>query len=332
MHAVILHETGGPERLRIERLPIPPLASGEVRVRVHAAALNRRDIFITRGLYPGIVLPAQLGSDGVGIVDAVAQYVLDVEVGSEVVINPMLGWGHDSRVWSEGAQVLGMPHPGTLAQYCVVPARNIARKPGHLSFEEAAALPLAGLTAYRALVTRGRVQAGERVLVTGAGGGVQSFVLRFAQALGAHVVATSGSDAKIERLRELGVEQVIDYRDEQWAKQLRGVGPIDLAVDSAGGDAFARALDAVRPGGRVVTYGGTTPQATVRLFSIFWKHLDVLGSSMGSPQDFAAMLALVVAERITPIIDRAYPLDQIILAAQRLEASEQFGKIVIAVE
>jgi zinc-binding alcohol dehydrogenase/oxidoreductase len=332
MRAARLHAIGGPDHVRVERVDAPQPGPGEALVRVDAAALNRRDLFITQGLYPGIALPVILGSDAVGTVIAYGPGANGPELGARVVIDPMLEWGDDPRVWSPAATILGMPRPGTLAEYVCVPAVNVHAAPPHLTRDEAAALPLAGLTAYRALVTRGRLQRGETILITGVGGGVQSIVLLFAHALGARCIVTSGSDEKLVRARALGAEIAVNYReDPQWHKTIRSAGPIDLAIDSAGGETLARVLDLVRPGGRVVIYGGTTPQATIRPFSIFWKHLDVLGTSMGSPQDFREMLAFVERERLCPVVDRVYPLDDVAAALRRLQEGTQFGKVVVAI-
>ncbi|MHB8152253.1 MAG: zinc-binding dehydrogenase [Vulcanimicrobiaceae bacterium] len=334
MRAVRLHEVNGPQALRVDEVDRPHPAAGEVLVRLRAAALNHRDLFITRGLYPNIALPASLGSDGAGEVAECGAQVTSVRAGDAVVIDPMLGWGGDSRVWSAKASILGMPHPGTLADYIVVPAGNVYPKPAHLAFEAAAALPLGGLTAYRALVTRGAVARGETVLLTGAGGGVQTFALLFAKALGARVIATTGGAQKCARALALGADVAIDYRaDAQWAKSARAAAPegIALAVDSVGGETFAKMLTAVRPGGRVVTYGGTSGDATLKMFPIFWNHLTICGTSMGSPADFAGMLALVSGERLEPIVDRVFALEEIVAAAQRLERGEQFGKVVVSI-
>ncbi|MHB8461827.1 MAG: zinc-binding dehydrogenase [Vulcanimicrobiaceae bacterium] len=321
MRAVRLHELGGPDALQIETVPEPTPGRGEVLVRLRFAALNRRDVFITRGLYPGIVLPSTLGADGVGV---------RADTGASVIIDPMLHWGDNPRVWAEGAQVLGVPRDGTFAEAIAIPAENVYPAPTHLSADQAAALPLAGLTAYRALITRGRAMMGETVLVTGIGGGVQSFVMQFALALGATVIATSSSDTKLANARALGAQHTVNYRtNPEWYKDLRKLPPIDVAVDSAGGEAFSRAIDAVRPGGRVVTYGGTTTTSNVRLFSVFWKHLDILGSSMGSPSDFSEMLAFVSKHQLRPVIDQIFPMTRIDDAFKHLEASEQCGKIVI---
>jgi zinc-binding alcohol dehydrogenase/oxidoreductase len=322
MKAVRLHEVGGPQNLRVDEIEPPVPAQGEILVRVRAAAFNRRDVFITEGRYPGIALPRTLGSDGAGVYE-------DTE--SEVVIDPMLGWGSDPKLWAEGASILGMPHDGTFAQYVAVPRTNIYPKPTHLSMEQAAAIPLAGLTAYRALFTRGEVRAGETVLIPGIGGGVQTFVLLFAKAAGARTIVTSGSEEKLERARALGADITINYAaNPDWHKELKR-GEVDLVVDSSGGDTLNKALSVVRPGGRLVLYGGTRLEATVRLFPVFWNHIDIRGTSMGSPQDFRNMLELVNQHEIYPAIDRTYPMDDAVDAAQRIARSDQFGKVVLTI-
>uniref|UniRef100_E6Q0H3 Putative oxidoreductase n=1 Tax=mine drainage metagenome TaxID=410659 RepID=E6Q0H3_9ZZZZ len=316
----------------MEEIPTPEPAAGEIRVRVRAAALNRRDAFITRGLYPGIALPCTLGSDGCGVVDALGAGASGPCVGEEVVIDPMLGWGAERRIWADGSGILGMPHPGTLAQFVCVPAANVHAKPAHLDSDRAAALPLAGLTAYRALITRARLRAGETVLIPGIGSGVQSFALLFAKAIGARAIVTSSSDEKLVRARALGADVTVNYAaDPQWFKALKSAGAIDVAIDGSGGETFARILDLVRPGGRVAIYGGTGGDAKIRPFSIFWKQLDVLGSSMGSPEDFRDMLALVSEKRIEPVLGAVYPLADIVAAVERLESGANFGKIVVTV-
>ncbi len=322
MKAVRLHEIGGPRNLRIEDVPEPQPQPGEALVRVRAGALNHRDVFITQGLYANIELPCTLGADGAGELD-----------GKAVVIDPAIGWGTNERVWNSTASILGVPRDGTFAQYVSVPKENVHEKPAHLSFEEAAALPLAGVTAFRALFTRGELQSGETLLITGIGGGVQTFVLLYARAAGARIAVTSGSDEKLERAKQLGADIAVNYKsDPEWHKTLRkAAGNIDVIVDSAGGDSFAKALTIVRPGGRVVTYGGTTGDAKIRMYPVFWNQLDIRGSSMGSPADFRAMLAFVSKHRITPIIDRVYEIGDVISAAERMNESGQFGKIVLRI-
>jgi zinc-binding alcohol dehydrogenase/oxidoreductase len=320
MKAVRLDEVGGPQHLRVEEIARPVAANGEVVVRVHAAAFNRRDVFITQGLYPGIELPRTLGSDGAGESDGKG----------EVVIDPMLGWGENPHLWAANASILGMPHDGTFAQYVSVPKANVYPKPAHLSMEEAAAIPLAGLTAYRATFTRGQLREGETVLIPGIGGGVQTFVLLFVKAAGARAIVTSGSEDKLEHARALGADVTINYSDPDWNKKIKR-GEVDLVVDSSGGDTLNKALGLLRPGGRAVLYGGTRLESTIRIFPIFWNHLDIRGTSMGSPADFRAMLEFVTKHTIRPAIDRVYAMDDAVAAAERMAAAAQFGKIVMTI-
>ena len=321
MKAVRLHEIGGPQNLRVEQIARPEPSNDEVLVRVHAAAFNRRDVFITQGLYPGIELPRTLGSDGSGILES---------NGEAVVIDPMFGWGDSPHVWAANASILGMPYDGTFAQYVCVPKGNVYPKPAHLSIEEAAAIPLAGLTAYRATFTRGQLHAGETVLIPGIGGGVQTFVLLFVKAIGARAIVTSGSEEKLQRARALGADVTIDYTDPDWHKKLKR-GEVDLVIDSSGGDTLNKALGLLRPAGRVVLYGGTRLESTIRIFPIFWNHLDIRGTSMGSPEDFRAMLAFMAEHAIRPAIDHVYAMDDAVAAAERMATAAQFGKIVMTI-
>jgi zinc-binding alcohol dehydrogenase/oxidoreductase len=322
MQAVRLHEAGGPEKLVLEEVQAPEAGAGDALVRVRAAALNHRDLFITRGLYPNITLPRILGSDCGGTLDD-----------ADVVVDPAIGWGENERVWSPDATILGMPRDGTFAQYVAVPKENVYPKPAHLSMEEAAALPLGGLTAYRALFARGCLQAGETVLITGVGGGVQTFALLFAKTAGARVVVTSSRDGKLERAKALGADVAINYATTpDWHKAVRAaVGAVDIAVDSAGGDTFAKALTVVRPGGRIVTYGGTSGEVPLKMFPVFWNQISILGTSMGSPTDFKKMLHFVTEHKIAPVIDRVYDLAEIRTAMERMDDALQFGKIVLRV-
>lgn len=335
MKAVRLHEIGGPQNLRIESIPDPTPGAGEVLVKLARAAFNRRDVFITQGLYPGIELPKTLGSDGAGVIAAHGPGASGPPLGTPVVIDPMLDWGQDPRVWGQNAHILGMPRDGTFAEYVVVPAKNVYAKPAHLSDDEAAAIPLAGLTAYRALVTRGRCTKEDVVLITGIGGGVQTFVLLFAKHIGATAIVTSSSDEKLERAKAMGADGAFNYATSaSWSKDARqaaGGGGPSLVVDSAGGEAFAKALDIARPGARIVTYGGTNAQSNIRLFSIFWKHLDVLGTSMGSPEDFAGMLALFESGKLRPAVDEVAALADVVAAAERVNSNKQFGKVLLAI-
>jgi zinc-binding alcohol dehydrogenase/oxidoreductase len=334
VRAVRLHELGGPGKLVIDEVPDPVPQAGEILVRIKRAAFNRRDVYITQGLYPGITFPAILGSDGCGVVAAHGAHVTGPAVGTEIVIDPMLDWGDDPRVWQSAGNVLGMPHPGTFADYICVPAGNVFPKPARLGVDAAAALPLAGTTAYRAVFTRGKCTRDDVVLIPGVGGGVQTFVLQFVKSTGARAIVTSSSDAKLARAKALGADVAINYKtSENWSREVRAQsdGGPTLIVDSVGGDTFARALDIARPGARAVTYGGTTGDAKIRPFSVFWKQLDVLGTSMGSPDDFRGMLALAERGGIDPVVDEVVPMRDDVAAAERLDAGEQFGKIVLAI-
>ena len=315
-------------------MPAVAPGPGQIAVRIARAAFNRRDVYITQGLYPAIALPCTLGSDGAGTVASLGDGVDGPPSGTPVVIDPQLGWVEGGPPVSDQSSILGMPVDGTFAQYCVVPAANVHRTPTGLTNDEAAAIPLAGLTAYRATVTRGRVSKDDVVLVTGIGGGVQTFVLLFAKHVGARVVVTSGSDEKLARASALGADVAINYATlPAWYKDVRaatGGGPT-LVVDSAGGETLARCLEIARPGARVVVYGGTNGDATIRPYAIFWKSLDVLGTSMGSPSDFAAMLALF-EEGLRPAIDRVFGFHEAPAAARRLLEGKQFGKVILAVD
>jgi NADPH:quinone reductase-like Zn-dependent oxidoreductase len=332
---VRLNDLGGPDHLHIEDIETPKPGPGEILVRIKRAAFNRRDVFITQNLYPGIVLPRTLGSDGCGEVAELGLGVSAPPVGTPVVINPEMGWVADGPIPDGGGSViLGMPSDGTFAQYVVVPAANVFAKPAPLSDDEAAAIPLAGLTAYRATFTRGRITKDDVVFIPGVGSGVQTFVLLYAKHVGAQTIVTSGTDEKVARAKELGADVAINYRsDPDWQKTVRkasGGGPT-LCVDSTGGETFSKSLDILRPGGRIVVYGGTQGDAKVRPFSIFWKHVDILGTSMGSPSDFAAMLKLFEAG-LKPVVDRTFAMSDVVAAANRVLAGEQFGKVVLAID
>jgi zinc-binding alcohol dehydrogenase/oxidoreductase len=334
--AVRLHELGGPENLVYEDVPDPEPGSGEVVVKVHAAALNRRDVFVTRGMYPGAkpdALPATLGSDGSGEVVARGEGADGADEGTEVVINPALFWGDDPAKPGKEYRILGLPDEGTFAQFISVPADHVFPKPSHLSYEEAAAIPLGALTAYRALVTRGQLQQGETVVVPGIGSGVATFVVQMAAALGARVFVTSGSDEKIEKAKELGAEGGVNYNNEDWSKELKGIaGGVDLSVDHVGGEAFDALVSLAAPGGRIVTFGATAgPKVAVVMPRIFLKHLTVLGTAMGTPEEFGAMLDLYGERGLRPAVNETFPLQEATAAMGLMEKGVGVGKIVLDV-
>ena len=315
-------------------IPTPTPAASEVLVKIHAAALNHRDVWIQKGQYAGIKLPCTLGADGSGEVAALGEGVTDRTVGEPVIIYPGLEWGDNPKAQSRSFRVLGMPDPGVFAEYHVAPAAYVRPRPAHLDWAQAAVLPLAGLTAYRAAFSRAQLQPGERVLVTGIGGGVALTAAQFCTAAGAEVWVTSGDDEKLARVLALpiGLRGGINYKQEKWAKTLtqQAGGLFDVIIDSAGGAAFDALLDAAAPGGRIVFYGGTLgniPQLPPA--KVFWKQLSILGSTMGSLQDFDAMLALVNEHKIVPIVDKRFPLAAGEAALRYLEAGQQLGKVVL---
>src|SRR5918993_1182576 len=333
MKAIRLHEIDGPESLVYEDVPEPESGPGEIVVRLHNAALNRRDVFVTRGQYPGAkpdALPVTLGSDGAGEVAARGDGVDGPSEGTEVVINPALHWGENPSVPGKEYRILGLPDDGTFAQFVSVPADHVFPKPSHLSQEEAAAIPLAGLTAYRALVTRGEVREGETVVVPGIGSGVATFVVQMAAALGARVFVTSGSDEKIEWAKELGAEGGVNYNSEDWSKELKSmVGGVDLSVDHVGGEAFDALVSLAKPGSRIVTFGATAgPKVSVVMPRIFLKHLTVLGTAMGTNEEFGAMLDLWAEHGLRPPINETFPLEETTAAMGYMEEGAGIGKIV----
>jgi zinc-binding alcohol dehydrogenase/oxidoreductase len=333
MRAVLLHALGNVDHLRIEERPDPHPGPGEAVVRLHAAALNHRDVFIRQGLYAGIKLPIVLGSDGAGRVIEIGEGVDPSWMGRDVVIDPTLGWGSDERVQDNAFQFLGLPLDGTYAEQVRVPLANLYPKPAHLSWEEAAAVPLASVTAYRALVPRARVQSGETVLITGIGGGVATCALIMATRLAAQVWVTSGHDAKLKTAQTHGAQGGVNHRKDDWPKTLSAAlgSRFDVVIDGAGGDTFNKALDLLKPAGRLVSYGATLgPAPNVEVRRIFWKQLNVFGSTGGSPSDFAAMLKLYEGG-MRPVIDKVFPLEQAPDAHSRMEAGDQFGKIVLTI-
>ena len=336
MKAVVLHELEGPDGLRYEDASDPEPGSGEIVVRLRNAALNRRDVFATQGMYPGVtpdILPGIPGSDGSGEVAAKGDGAEGPDEGTEVVINPALYWGDNPKVPGKEYRILGLPDDGTYAQFIKVPADHVFPKPSHLSHEEAAAIPLGALTAYRALFTRGQLQEGETVFVPGIGGGVATFVVQMAKAAGATVFVSSGEDEKIEKAKELGAEGGVNYNSEDWSKELKSMaGGVDLSVDSIGGDAFNNMIQLAKPGGRIVVFGATAgPASKVMTISIALKNLDVFGTAMGNAQEFGDMLEFYEKNDLHPVINETFSLEEAAAAQQHMEQGKGIGKIVLEI-
>jgi zinc-binding alcohol dehydrogenase/oxidoreductase len=330
MKAVVLR---GIQDLIVDTVPRPHPAPGEVLVRIHAAALNHRDVWIRLGQYAGLKFPIIPGSDGAGVVCEVGPGVDPAWQDRPVIINPSFDWGHDPRGQEPRFTILGLPHDGTLAEFICVPVSQLAPKPAHLSWTEAAALPLAGLTAFRALFSRAHVKAHEKVLITGIGAGTAVFALQFAVAAGAIPCVTSSSEEKLRRAQELGAKAGALYTREGWAREFgEHHGPFDVIVDSAGGEGFGDLIDLAATGGRIVFFGatrGNIPDFPQR--KVFWKQLSLLGSTMGSPTDFQMMTAYAARHALHPVVGAVFPLDEAPEAFALMERGGQFGKIVVEI-
>ena len=332
MKALVLNEAEE-HRLRIENVELPKLSDGEAMVRIKAAALNHRDQWIHEGKYSKIKYPCVLGSDGCGIAEEIAGADQSLR-GKEVIINPNINWGPSELAQSPDYEVYGMPAWGTFAEYTVVKADRLHPKPEHLTAVQAAALPLAGMTAWRAVVTQGEIKPGQNVLVTGIGGGVAQFAFEFAQTIGARVYVTSGSSDKLRRAVEMGAAGDANYKVENWHRELQLLsGGFDAIIDGAAGDQMNTLLDLLRPGGRLISYGATLGRPEfLNVYKIYWKQLRLQGTTMGSDTDFATMLEFVNEHKMLPIVDSVHPFDAIGDAFTRMQQSEQFGKIVVVID
>ncbi|HKI23414.1 MAG TPA: zinc-binding dehydrogenase [Gaiellaceae bacterium] len=317
MKAIRIHEDGGPEVLRYEDAPDPEPGPGEVLIQLRAASLNRLDLWVRAGL-PSVPKPRILGADGAG---------LDPE-GRRVVINP--GIEHGDRI-----SVVGEHMDGTHAELVAVPESNVYPIPDQLSFEEAAAFPLVFETAYRMLVTRAGLREGEWVLVWGAGSGIGTASIVLARGLGARVVATSSSDAKVELARGLGAEAVVNHKTGDVLEAVReatGGAGADVVVEHVGEATWQTSLQAVRAHGRIAVCGATSgPNPKAALHRVWWKQLTILGSTMGTKEDFEGAFELVRSGKAKPVVDSVYPLAEARAAHERMEAGEHFGKVVLAI-
>ena len=330
---MIAAQLTGIEELKLATVADPSPGPGEALVEIKAAALNHRDVWIKKGQYAALKFPCIPGSDGAGIVKALGSGADASWQGREVIINPGSDWGPDEKAQGPKFSILGLPRAGTLAQRIAVPAAQLAAKPAHLSWEQAAALPLAGLTAWRTLFTRGQLKAGERVLVTGIGGGVALFALQFAVAHGGEVWVTSSSEEKIAGAIALGARGGALYSRPGWPAELeKAPGLFDIIVDSSGGEGFNSLIDLTAPGGRIVFFGATRGNVpAVALRKIFWRQISLLGSTLGSPADWSAMTAFVAKRKIKPVVSAVFPLAKVAEAFALMEQGGQSGKIVVRV-
>lgn len=333
MKALLLETADGPASVRVAQVATPEPKPGEVRVAIRAASMNHREMWIARGLYPGMVLPTTLGCDGAGVVDALGDGVTGANIGDEVVIYPGRNWGPNRHAPQASFGLLGMPFDGTMAEYICVPVENLAPKPAGMSWEEAAATVLTGLTAWRALMFKGQLQPGETVLISGVGGGVATFGLAFAVAHGAKAYVTGESEDVLARARDMGALGGLLYTDPDWRKQVgKLTGGIDVVLDGAPAPSYANYIRAINPGARVVIYGSTAgDKFEVTATGIFLKSATILGSQVGDQQDFRDMLAFVDKHGIKPVIEKTFTLDQSPQALLYLEAQHKFGKVVVTI-
>jgi NADPH:quinone reductase-like Zn-dependent oxidoreductase len=333
MKAARLVGFGDPPEFELQEIPDPTPGPDEVVIDLKAAALNRRDwwIWTAPGYCP---LPVTLGSDGAGVVSSVGTEVGGVAPGDEVVFDPTLGWGEGEEAPTPAFEIYGVPRDGTFAERALVPAANVAPKPARLNWQEAAALNLGGLTAWRAAVTCARTGPSRTLLVTGAGSGVATFLIQIAVALGARVFVTSSSEHKLAQARALGAHGGASYHDPDWPDRIRELagGGIDAAVDSFGGPSWEGALRALRSGGTLVSFGDTSgPETTLTTAEVYWQWRRVLGTTMGSPREYRALLAHVQGASWRPIIDSVFPLHRLGEAARRLTSDERFGKVALRI-
>jgi NADPH:quinone reductase-like Zn-dependent oxidoreductase len=337
---VRIHEEGGAANLRLEDVPVPEPIGSAALVEVRAAALNHIDVGVRHGVAGGLE-PRTLGADGAGVVAALGPDAEGVEPGQPVLINPGL-FCRRCRFCLAGEhsmcvrfRVLGEHVDGTNADYVIVPARNLHPIPAGWTFDEASAFGLTFVTAWRMLITKARLEPGEWVLIWGVGGGVASAALEICRAAGARAIVTSQSDAKLERARELGAVATINHQRDDVADAVRSLTDgrgVDVVVEHVGAATWARSIDALARGGRLVTCGATSGgQPPAGLHRIFWKQITVFGTSMGSDPEFRAVLELGAAGRIRPQVDTVFPLERFADAHARLEAAEQFGKVVLRV-
>ena len=332
MRAVVLTNTKGPNCLEIKNVQTPYPGKGEVRVKLQASALNRRDYWLTRGGYPGTKVPCIGGSDGAGIVDQVGEGVSSNAMGKEVILYPARAWGESEIYYGPDFRVLGMPDQGTFAEYICTPAEDIYLKPEHLSWQQAAAIPLAGLTAWRAVVTQAEIHRNQKVLITGAGGGVSTFAILWSLYLGAEVYVSSSNEKKINGAKKLGVTAGENYHNEDCYKKLfEQSGGFDVVIDSAAGNLFNDILDTLLPGGRYVFFGSTAgrPPEGLPMGKVFFNHIRIQGTTMGSNNEFKSMLDFLNKNKIQPVIDSVHSLSNVVNAHAKMEVFGHTGKIIL---
>jgi len=329
MKAIVLNQKT--YKLETKDVDQPILSHTDVLIKLKASAINHHELWTLKEKDLKSDSDIIMGSDGAGIIEEVGAGVNNLKKGDEVIINPSINWGANDRVQEQNYEILGFPKQGTFAEYISIDYLYVYHKPEHLSFQASAALPLAGLTAYRALFTRGEFENKSKVLITGIGGGAALFALSFAIAFGAEVYVTSGNENKISKAVELGAQGGVNYKDSNWSAELLQMAKgFDVIVDSAAGKGFTELTEMTNPGGRIVLFGRTT--GNIQNLSpsiIFWKQISIHGTTMGNNEEFKKMMDLISSKKIHPVIDSIYSTQEINLAFDKMDKGEQFGKIVI---
>jgi len=340
MKAVIFRQHGGPEVLEYTDVPEPQPRANEILVEVKACALNHLDIWVRGGL-PGIEIPLPhiLGDDVAGVVKQVGELVTWVKAGDEVMVQPGVSCGHCEACLSGNDNfcreydIIGYRRDGGYAELVAVPGVNIVPKPAQLSWEEAAALPLVTVTAWHMLVTRAKVQPGETVLVHAAGSGVGSLAIQIAKLRGARVITTASSDEKLAHARELGADESVNYTSSDWPKEVRRLtdrAGVDVVVEHTGAATWPGSIASLKAGGRLVTCGATSGyDAHTDLRQVFYRHLNILGSFMGSKAELLEAMKFVEQGKIRGVVDRVLPLSEARQAHELIENRAQFGKVVL---
>lgn len=316
---------------KIQEKEIPTAKEGEALIKITAASLNRRDQWIREGKYPSIIPGVTLGSDGVGVVIEVGGQKESPWVGKKVIINPNNNWGDDDEAQQDSYHVLGLPKDGALAEYIVANLDRLVEKPKHLTDTEAGALPLSALTAYRACFTKGGVQKGAKVLISGFGGGVAQMATIFSITVGADTYITSSNKNNIKLAKEKGAREGFDYTEKDWYKNVKmRHGSFDVIIDSAGGNQFGQLIKLLNPKGRLVFYGATNGlPATIDLYTMFWRQLSVVGTTMGSDKEFERMVEFVRSFHIIPVIGSERPFSEVIEALDDMKKGGIVGKSVL---
>ena len=340
MKAAVIYEHGGLDCVKVEEIAEPKPGKNEIILKVNSAALNHLDIWVRKGRGGlKVAFPHILGCDAAGIVVGIGADVTNVNVGDQVVLNPGVSCG-SCEYCNRGEQsecssfgIVGMSRQGTFAEYVAVPARNVHPKPAYMNFDQAGTFVLSCLTAWRMLMTRAQLRPGETLLLHGIGGGVALCALQLAKLAGACVIITSSSDSKLSRAQQIGADHAINYKTVNVAERVKDITSgrgVDVVIDTVGAAAWPIDFSAVRRGGKIVLCGITTgAKAETNLQALYWNQLTIMGSTMGSDEDFRRMLQAITIAKLNPVIDSVEPLENVRKAMGKMETGEQFGKIVL---